>query len=114
MTVPVTRAKIVQRNIVRAAVQGLIDEGYMVSVQNAGNVVLSQSNEVHRIEAALASTGEDRLIAERVTGAGEVDRGSVSLEYDNAGWAVMCDYTRNLESALKAAKSLAVAFRNFA
>lgn len=114
MAAPVTPDKIVQRNIVRAAVQGLIDEGFMVSVQNAGTVVLTQCNDVHRIEAVLASTGTDRLIAERVTGAGEVDRGSVLFEYDNSGWAVMCDQTRNLEGALKAAKSLAVGFRNFA
>lgn len=114
MAAPVTGAIIVQRNIIRAAVQGLIDEGYVVSVQNTGNVVLSQSNEAHRIEAALSSTGEDLLIAERVTSAGEIDRGSVSFEYDNAGWAVIGENTRNLATALKTAKLLSMAFRNFA
>ncbi|HGC8067002.1 TPA: hypothetical protein ACI1IR_004362 [Yersinia enterocolitica] len=97
-----TRLKI-ERRIAKAAVKGLIEAGYTVSVFDGEETTLTDSTDAKAIEAAMFTTDEDRLHVTRVT---DGQKGWVLFIYGNDGYDVIADNTVNIEDALKAASDL--------
>lgn len=96
----------IEREIANAAVNGLLRAGYEISVFDGEEVVNSPVNDAELIIADMFSTDIERLEVYR---AGDYERrvGWVLFVYGNDGWDVICDYTTNLEPALKEADLLA-------
>ena len=95
----VTMRRMVEREVVTAAVKGLLAAGYRVSVDyERGSDTVVTSLKEPEIIAALFACDEEWLL---VTRDGEVKPcGWVYLVYGNDGWDVISDYTTNLETAL--------------
>ena len=91
-----------ERRIATAAIRGLIDAGYTVSINN-GEDETRPSLHLDELTAALAQTDEDTLIAHHE---GQ-QVGWVLLIYGNNVEDVLSDYSTNLESALREASALA-------
>lgn len=96
----------IEREIATAAVKGLVQAGYQISVFDGEEIVNSPSNDVDSIMEDMFSTDIDQLEVYRVD---DYDNraGWVLFVYGNDGWDVMCDHTTNLEPALKDADELA-------
>lgn len=84
--------------VARRIVQKAIAKGYLVSVNDGGEWVISRSTDLAGIVSALASTDEDTLVIRRVDG---VRIGFISLVWGNApdGSELPSDYTDNPEIA---------------
>ncbi|HBL6731686.1 TPA: hypothetical protein LSG62_004489 [Serratia liquefaciens] len=95
-----------EREIAVAAVKGLVQAGYQISVFDGEEVVNAPSNDADSILGDMFSTDIDQL---EVFNAGDhVNRaGWVLFVYGNDGWDVICDHTTNLEGPLKNADELA-------
>lgn len=96
-----TRQKI-ERNIARSAVKALIADGYTVDVFDGEETVLRASTSIKAIMAAMFTTDEDQLTANK----GDVT-GWIHFVYGNDGWDVISDYTTNLEAVLRSTNELA-------
>lgn len=94
----------VERQIARAAINGLLAAGYTVSVNNGGDTdEIEPSTDARAILKEMFATDEEHLIAHR----DGKRSGWVFFVYGNDGWDVISDYTTNLEQALAGAKALA-------
>lgn len=96
----------IERQIVRAAIAGLLADNYLISVFDGEDTVLTKSIDAAKIEAAMFSTDEDQLHVERSEGSG-TEKGWVLFIYGNDGWDVIVDNTINLKPSLIAATELA-------
>jgi hypothetical protein len=87
--------------IVRAAIRGLLAEGYILSVDDFEEEHPKSTN-LEEIFSKMGTVDEEHLIATNKFGT----RGFVFFVYGNCGWDVICDYSVALESALKEAIEL--------
>ncbi len=94
----------VERRVVEAAAQGLVDAGFSIAVYDGEELVTDVTDDVSSVMEALFATDEEFLYA--YNGDGK-HVGWVHLVYGNSGWDVISDNTDNLEDALIAATELA-------
>lgn len=92
-----------EREIIKAAIKGLLDAGYKISVFDSEETVLEPTSDGDAVFAELYATDCEYLITHRQDGQA---CGHVFLVYGNDGYDVISDYTTNLEVALKAANEL--------
>lgn len=85
----------IERQVVEAVCKGLIDAGFLITVNNGEEDVIEKSTDVPAIMAAIQSSDWDFLL---VFKPGETQYfGSVNLVYGNDGYDVVSDYSINLE-----------------
>lgn len=108
----IRRRIIIERAIVRRAVADLIAAGYVLRVYYGDdNWGTAFTNDIGTLMAAVGACDEEWLtVARPLVGDAHPARrlvGSLFFVYGNAGWDVICDYSVNLEGALKGANDLA-------
>lgn len=104
---PIQQRQAIERQVVRAAVDGLIDAGYVVSVFDGEEYPVKRSRDAEAIMKELFACDEEWLIAGRIDEEGKHHRvGSVYLVYGNDGWDVIADNACVLEPALAKASAL--------
>lgn len=96
--------------IVRAAIEGLIETGYLVSYHDGGGFAVLATTDVDRLMREVRSTDEAYLYARRPSDKKWV--GEVFLVYGNDGFDVIADHTINLDHALRKAEQLSEDFSN--
>ena len=99
----------VEREIVTAAIRGLLDAGHDLSVFDTEEFQILNSRDADAVLAAMMGADEEWLYADSrpVNEARRECFGWVRFIYGNDGWDVINDYTTNLEDALKPANERA-------
>lgn len=97
----------IERKIAAAAVDGLLEKSFLISVFDGEGVVLKKSTSKEAVMEAMFSTDEDYLYAYTRDGKRV---GFVRFVYGNDGWDVICDHSSSLEEALCEADKLADAY----
>jgi hypothetical protein len=95
--------------IIKRTIADLLAAGYWLSVHDGGEVTVKHSTDKDAIFAAMRTTGEDYLIANRqgdAAGRPTVYHAWIRFIYSN-GPDVLADYTVNLENDLTNANALA-------
>lgn len=95
-----------ERAIIAAAIKGLLEANYKISVFDGEETVLTATSDSAAILGALFATDEELLIVHSDSNGKPFPFGSVQLIYGNDGYDVIADYTTNLEAALTAAIKL--------
>lgn len=90
---------VMEMDIAKRVVDGLLAAGYEVSVDDSEEIVLHRSRDAAAILAAMRSTDEDYLLA-RPAGHPEARARVVRFVYGNDGWDVVCDYHTSLEPVM--------------
>jgi hypothetical protein len=108
MSGSVKMRQIVEKEIAAAAIKGIIDAGYFITVHNGEEDAITVSRDVDAIIGALYQTDEDTLI---VINPMREEIGWVKFIYGNDGWDVIHDYAINLEEALKPAFAVVEKYR---
>lgn len=106
-----TRQRI-ERRIAKAAIAGLLDAGFFLSVYDGEEVALRRSRDAKAIADAMGATDEESLFAYRpIPATDNAPRwqrvGSVLFVYGNDGWDVIADHSTSLNSPLQRADELA-------
>lgn len=99
----------IERCIIQAAIHGLLEAGYYVSVHDGEETAVNKSRNADTIFGETGATDEDYLIAYTRENEKWQRVGMVWLVHGN-GYDVVCDYSVALESALSAANATAAFF----
>jgi hypothetical protein len=86
----------IEDQIIKATIALLLAEGYMLAVDDGGEIALQKTQDADATLAAMRTTDEDYLIVYR-QGYGSRRVGWVRFIYGNDGTEVINDYTVNLE-----------------
>ncbi|MCF3643316.1 hypothetical protein LXM94_25515 [Rhizobium sp. TRM95111] len=102
----------IERRIAKAAIGGLLDAGFFLSVYDGEEFALRRSRDAKAIAAVMGATDEESLLAYRPNPATDAAPrwqrvGSVLFVYGNDGWDVIADYSTSLEPHLQRADELA-------
>lgn len=100
----ITLRQNIEKQIVQAAVEGLVAAGYQVAVFNGEEVAQAPTSDIQSVMQTLFACDEEWLF---VYDSSEKRVGTVVLVYGNDGWDVIQDHTVNLEPALEKAAALA-------
>ena len=84
----------IETQIIKATIAALLDHGYMLAVDDGGEIALHKTQDADGILAAMRTTDEDYLI---VYHQGSRRVGWVRFIYGNGETDVINDYTTNLE-----------------
>lgn len=93
MAAKLTNDQRIENAIIRRTIKDALKAGYVLSVDDGGEVVLRDSNKIKDIFAAMKSTDEDRLLFRKD---GKYV-GMVYFVYGNAGYEVINDYSTSIE-----------------
>lgn len=93
-----------ESEIVKAAINGLLEAGYKISVFDSEETILLPTTNAEAIFNKLYATDGEYLVTH---GADGKPCGHVFLVYGNDGYDVIADYTLNLEEPLSAANEIA-------
>lgn len=100
----ITLRQSIEKQIVQAAVEGLIAAGYRVAVFDGEEIAQTPTTNTTEIMQALFACDTEWLHVHDEVGK---HIGWVALVYGNDGWDVIQDHTVNLEPALEKAAALA-------
>lgn len=89
----------VKTQIIKATIAALLADGYMLAVDDGGEIALQKTQDPDAILAAMRTTDEDYLIVYR-QGYGSRREGWVRFIYGNGETDVINDYTVNLEPVM--------------
>lgn len=89
----------IETQIIKATIQVLLAEGYMLAVDDGGEIALQKTQDADAILAAMRTTDEDYLIVYR-QGYGSRREGWVRFIYGNDDIEVLNDYTMNLHPVM--------------
>lgn len=109
------RARIlIERAIVRRAVQDIVNAGYKVRVHDGESWATALQTDLDKVMDEVGECDEEKLyVWEPSQEQGKDGKyvGSIYLVYGNDGWAVLCDYTASerMEGLLAGANELAEA-----
>lgn len=92
---------LVEARIARCLVSELLEQGFVLSVNDGEEVTVKRSNSADEVMEALATTDSDVLIAESIS-----VRGWFCLVYGNDGWDVISDNTSNMEQFIPKTNAL--------
>ena len=98
----------IEKQIVRKIIKDALAAGYLITVSDGEDYVVSKSSHGPTIFAAMFTTDEDVLIF-RNAESGSKMVGHVYLVYGNDGYDVICDYTANDATEAVLAGALALA-----
>lgn len=97
-----------EMRVVRAVVDALLADGWLVSVDDGEETTVIRSTDADVICAALGTTDEDTLRCRKPASDGkEARNAAVWLVYGNDPWEVICDHSANLTAALAPAEAIA-------
>lgn len=99
----------VERRIMKRCVKELLAAGYQLSVFDGEEITVRRSTDRKAILAAMRTTDDDYLY---VYQGADKKIGWVRFVYGNDGPDVICDYTTNLEAALKPVNDYATTFED--
>lgn len=94
----ITLRQNIEKQIVQAAVEGLVAAGYQVAVFNGEEVAQAPTSDIQSVMQTLFACDEEWLF---VYDSSEKRVGTVVLVYGNDGWDVIADNSINLEPALQ-------------
>jgi hypothetical protein len=90
-----------EAQVMKSAISELISHGFVLSVFDGEELTVTKSTDEAAIFAALRTTDEDVLYADRPNGDGrETCRRFVQFVYGNDGWDVIADNSSSLEDYL--------------
>ena len=94
--------QIVEREIAHQVIDSLLEEGYLLGVNDGEEVTIHHSTNAKAVKAALMTTDEDYIFV-YIKGDDKKDvrpQYWVRLIYGNDGWDVINDYHVHLEPAI--------------
>lgn len=101
----VRERQLVERRIVKAALDIFLEAGFRISVHDGEEVTLSKSRVRKDIVKAMFTTDEDSLFLYKPDGGARY--GWIHFIYGNDGHDVICDYSCNLEELVEPVIALA-------
>lgn len=97
-----------EMRVVRAVVDALLADGWLVSVDDGEETTVIRSTDADVICAALGTTDEDTLRCRKPAAPGvPAQAAAVWLIYGNEPWEVIADHSVSLTDVLKPAEAVA-------